>query len=99
MAKRSFIRVWREVDTDDVSEHLLIAGTISADCAKCREIGISFEAKACPKCGTAFEYIGTRISSATKELRRIRGKRPDLATIDYNDFKEIAIRERAKGIF
>ena len=99
MAKKSFVRVWREVDTDDVAAHLLISGTVSADCSYCKEIGIPFEAKTCPKCGTTFKYIGTRISKATKELKRIREKRPDLMVIDYNDFKEILSREKARGIF
>ena len=83
----------------NLGDDVFISGTVSAGCSPWKEIGIPFEAKACPKCGTTFKYIGTRISKATGELKRIREKRPDLTVIDYNDFKEILAREKARGIF
>lgn len=89
------IRVWREFDLKDVSEHLLIVGLSSGDCSKCRELGIDYsKAKVCPKCGTDFKYIGAR----TKETKRIIVKRPDLVFIDFEDYKKASDKIRARDL-
>lgn len=98
MHNQVFLRIWQEVNIDDVSTHLLICGNITGDCNNCREIGISLEATSCPKCNTGFKYITTRISNSTHELKRIKRKRPDLIVIDYRDFKEADARRRARGL-
>lgn len=97
MAKKSLIRMWQETDIQSIEPHLLIAGSTTADCASCKEIGISFEAKNCPKCGTFFKYLGTRISNSSREAKRLRAKRPDLILIDFQDFKEVIARDKAHG--
>ena len=79
------IRVWKEFDIKDVSGHLLIVGLSSADCSSCRELGINYStATSCPKCGADFKYIASR----SKEIRKIKDKRPDLIFIDFEDYKK-----------
>jgi len=91
-----FIRVWQQFDLNDISEHLLIVGVSSGDCAKCRELGIDYSrAKTCPKCGTDFKYITTR----TSEARKINNKRPDLIFIEIEDYKKALGKMRARDIF
>ena len=99
MGKNTIIRVWKEMDADAIKPHLLIAGSTTGDCANCKDIGISFEAKNCPKCGTVFKYIGTRISNSAREAKRLRARRPDLMLIEYDDFKQIQARTKARGLW
>jgi hypothetical protein len=97
MDERAIVRVWQEVSVKDVSPHLLIAGELSADCWNCKEVGIAFETKNCPTCGTLFKYMGTRLTGTVREAKRLRAKRPDLILIDLKDFKEGEARKRAHG--
>ena len=91
-----FIRVWKEFDIQDISEHLLIVGDITGDCSKCRALGIDYsKAKACPKCETNFKYITSR----TRETRRIKNKRPDLIFIDFEDYKKATGKIKARDLF
>jgi len=94
---KSIIRVWQEMDVKLIEPHLLMAGQVSADCSNCKEVGIPFEAKACPKCGTLFKYMGTRVSNSTKEAKRLHRKRPDLTLVEFSDVKEVQARDRARG--
>ena len=90
------MRVWKEVDIGDVSKHLLIAGALTADCSNCRELGINYaNANSCPKCGTDFKYIASR----TKEIKKIKQKRPDLIFIDFDDYKRVTGFMKAKDLF
>jgi len=98
-AKYSYMRVWKNVELEKIEPELLMVGTISCDCAKCREAGIPLDAKKCPKCGTTFRYLSSRHSSSIKEAKRLKEKRPDLELIEYKDFKEVQARRKARGIF
>ena len=97
MDKKTLIRVWEEVDISQIEPHLLIAGSTVGDCGKCKEVGISFDSKTCPKCGTSFRFMATRLAASPREAKRLRSKRPDLLTIDFNDFKEAQARNKARG--
>lgn len=91
-----FIRVWREFDIKDISGHLLVVGDVVGDCSKCRALGINYsEAKNCPQCGTLFKYIASR----TKEVKRIKNKRPDLIFIDFEDYKKAMGKIKAREMF
>lgn len=90
------VRVWKELDIKDVSGHLLIVGSLTADCSNCRELGINYvTSKSCPKCGVDFKYIASR----NKEVRKIREKRPDLIFIEFEDYKKITGFIKAKNLF
>src|SRR3989338_2967479 len=91
-----FIRVWEALDVKDISPHLLIVGEITGDCSNCRALGIDYsEAKACPSCKTTFKYIASR----TKEIGKLKAKRPDLICIDLDDYKKITGSMRARDLF
>jgi hypothetical protein len=90
------IRVWKEFDIADVSKHLLIVGLLTADCSNCRELGIDYStAKSCPKCGVDFKYIASR----SKEIKKIKNRRPDLIFIDFEDYKKTIGEIKAKNFF
>lgn len=91
-----FIRVWKEVDINEVSGHLLVVGASTGDCSKCRELGIDYStAKTCPGCGTDFRYIASR----SKEIKKIKKKRPDLIFIDFEDYKRETGFIKARNLF
>ena len=90
------MRVWKELDIADVSGHLLIVGLLTADCSNCRELGIDYSAaKTCPKCGVDFKYIASR----SKEIKKIKNRRPDLIFIDLEDYKKATGSIKAKDLF
>lgn len=91
-----FVRIWKAVDINDISEHLLVVGEAKGDCAKCRALGIDYSsAKNCPECGTEFKYIASR----SREVAKIINKRPDLIFIDFEDYKKVTGKIKAKGLF
>lgn len=90
------IRVWKELEMDDISGHLLIVGESTGDCSNCRELGINYStATACPKCGSDFKYIASR----THETRKIKNRRPDLIFIEIEDYKRATGKIKAKNLF
>jgi len=91
-----FIRAWKEFDINDISAHLLIVGEARGDCSKCRSLGIDYSsAKTCPECKTEFKYIASR----SKEVKKIIQKRQDLIFIDFEDYKKVIGKIKAKGLF
>ena len=99
MGSKHMIRVWNEIDLNEIKPRLLIAGSTAADCANCKEVGIPFDSRICPKCGAAFKYMCARVSDAAKEARRLRAKRPDLILIEFKDYKHADARSAARGIW
>lgn len=99
------IRVWQSCNVAGITEHLLIVGDVSADCANCRELGIDYvAAKTCPKCGTEFKFIASRNTGRLDRnrggtVKRIIDRRPDLTFIDYEDYKEITGKQNARDFF
>jgi hypothetical protein len=97
-----WIRTWVEDELDQIKNHILIAGELSSDCGKCKEIGLDIKTtKTCPNCGTTYKYITTRLASGNAGerftvIKRIRAKCPDLIFVDYDDFKKLTSRSIAE---
>lgn len=102
---REFLRIWRGFDLDEVEKHLLILGDLTGDCASCRELGIHYQdAKECPRCKTSFKYVTSRRLETHPGERfqlasRLCDRRPDLAFIDYEDYKRTLGRKKAREFF
>lgn len=100
-----FIRIWQSCDIQEVTKHLLIVGDLTADCTACRELGIDYStAKTCPKCGTTFRFIASRLTGPLDKnrgatVKRIKERRPDLTFIDYGDYKEVTGKQSARDFF
>ncbi|MFH1783106.1 MAG: hypothetical protein ABH848_05775 [Candidatus Omnitrophota bacterium] len=91
-----FIRVWKELDADDILKHLLVVGSVTGDCSNCKELGIDYSTqKNCPSCKTEFKYIASR----TGDIARIIKRRKDLIFIDLDDYKKAMGKIKAKGLF
>jgi hypothetical protein len=102
---KDYIRIWTEKNIEDIENHLLIAGDLHGDCAHCREVGLDYvTAKTCPHCHTEFHYISSRNAIGEGDhrfhvVKQIFAKRQDLIFIDYDDYKRISGRNKAKKFF
>ena len=85
-----FLRVYKKMDIQDIKEHLLICGDLSASCEKCKAINLKIDAVKCPECQSEFKYIAFRnIKSHWPKLPRIAEERPHLNFIDFDDYTRI----------
>ena len=102
---KAFIRVWQELDTEDIKKHLIVIGQVSGTCQNCSELGIDYSnAKNCPNCNAEFKFITMRPEKEGRSLsfsniRLIKQRRPELIFIEYSDFKKFAASRKAQDIF
>ena len=101
----NWIRVWGQKDISEIEKHLMIIGDLKGDCASCREIGLDPKsAKECPKCRTPFRYVTSRrfethSGERFQIVRRFHEFRNDLIWIDYDDYKKLTGRQKARDFF
>ena len=100
-----WIRIWSHKDFGEIEQHLMIIGDLKGDCAHCREFALDYkQVRQCPKCGTVFHYITSRrLESHPGErfqiVKRKNEIRPDLVWIDYEDYKKLTDRQKARDFF
>lgn len=94
-----YLRTWKKLNLEEVKEHLLVVGELSAECFNCREIGINFERRGCPKCGNIFKYIAFRREVRPQDFKRFKEDRPRIELIDFSDFKKALNKKEARNIF
>ncbi|MCM8832265.1 MAG: hypothetical protein NC918_08745 [Candidatus Omnitrophica bacterium] len=93
---RSFLRVWEELELNDIKKHLLIIGELSCECFCCHAIGIEVGAKNCPNCGTVFKYIGFRRKIDSGYIKKLKQEDSEKIFIDFDDFKKAISKQEAK---
>lgn len=98
------IRVWTEIDIEEIDKHLVIVDDIHGFCPGCKQTGIKYnEISKCPKCDRNFKYVTTRenpkSTSGQKILAKIRKNIPNLTIIDYSDYKSVTDKNKAKSLF
>ena len=102
---QSWIRIWTHKNLDEITKHLLIVGDVKGDCASCREIGLDYKTiRQCPNCQTTFQFITSRrFESNPGErfsiVKRLSQSRSDLVWIDYDDYRLLTGRQRARDFF
>ncbi len=100
-----FLRTFKKYDIEEVRQHLLMMGDLTADCAACRALGIDvYGAHQCPQCGTPFKYLASRRLEAHpgecfQFAVRMSEKRPDLVLIDYTDYTKAVGQKKARDFF
>ena len=100
-----WLRVWTRKNLSEIEQHLLIVGDARGDCASCREIGLDYKTvKECPQCHTMFKYVTSRrFETHPGErfgiVKRLNEARDDLVWIDYDDYKKLTGRQRAREFF
>jgi len=99
---KAYIRVWRQEDVALIKQHLLVVGDVSGDCANCKHIGIDYRtSQTCPNCKTEFKYIASRsnVTDYGGIVHKIKNARPELVFIDFNDFKRMSEKNKAREFF
>lgn len=102
---KHWIRVWKEMDVEEIQKSLLVIGDINAYCGACKEIGLPYKTvTACPSCGAAFRFSSSKLTAGNspgryKEAHRITQARPDLTFIDFDDFTKHTTRSKAQELF
>ncbi len=100
-----WIRVWKEENISELKSHLMIVGDLKGDCASCRELNLDYKTvRQCSQCGTTFKYITSRRFESNpgerfQIVKRLSDIRKDLIWIDYDDYKKLTGREKAKEFF
>ncbi len=100
-----WIRVWKDEHLAEIQAHLMVVGDLKGNCASCKELNLDYKtARQCPHCGTQFKYITSRrFESHPGErfqiVKRLSDIRKDLTWIDYDDYKKLTGREKAKDFF
>jgi len=97
---KKFIRVWREIDIEDVSKHLIIIGDILANCSNCSQIGLDPSLEVCPQCKTDFKYATfTSEKDKASQFAKMKDKLKTKTFIDHSDFKKCKAEFKAKDFF
>ncbi|MFH1655307.1 MAG: hypothetical protein ABH954_01700 [Candidatus Omnitrophota bacterium] len=96
---KKFIRVYKELDVEDISSHLLILGDSLGTCGSCSQLGIDAKTRTCPGCKTEFRYA-TFSSSKDKTSQMVKiANAKDIIFVDYEDYKRIKGQDKAKKLF
>ncbi|MDD5195402.1 MAG: hypothetical protein PHQ96_07025 [Candidatus Omnitrophica bacterium] len=95
---RGFLRVWQELDLDDIEKHLIVVGELSSDCFSCHTVGIDSKAHTCPSCGTVFKYMGFRRHAEGGYVHKMKEALPHLTFIDFEDFKKLIGKREARKL-
>jgi len=96
-----WIRIWKDADIKEIEAHIMIVGELTANCGACRELGLNYQKEQkCRNCGTDFRYISSRAASGSHEqyavIKRIKDRRPDLTFVDYDDYKKLTSKSKAR---
>jgi hypothetical protein len=82
-----YIRIYQKFDLNEIKEHLLIYGDLSAACAKCKTMEIKLEETHCPSCQTEFKYVAFRnIRNHIPKMQKLLAHRPQMLIIDLEDY-------------
>ncbi|MEW5894805.1 MAG: hypothetical protein AB1650_03440 [Candidatus Omnitrophota bacterium] len=96
MAKK-FIRVYQKFDFDDIRQHTMIYGDLSAACSNCSALDIKFTAPICPECRTDFKYIAFRnVKNHLPKMEKLYEENPRIIMIDFDDYKRALAETKAE---
>ncbi len=99
----NYIRVWKDLDIDEIKKHLLLIDDLYGTCANCKQLGLKFtNDKICPSCKTEFKYLATsstRLEDVKKILNRIKSENLDLILIEKVDYTSASAKDLAKDLF
>lgn len=96
---QGYLRVWKELDLNDIEKYLLVIGELSSECYSCHKVGLEVGINICPNCNTAFKYMGFRRNVDMNYLRKLREQFPYIVFIDFDDFKKMINKRDARNLF
>jgi hypothetical protein len=101
--KSKFIRVWKQMDGEEIKKQLLYIDDLYGTCGNCKKLGLNYlKDKKCPDCGAVFKYLATKITNPSevgKILARIQKENLDLTLIEREDFEKSNARDAVRDLF
>lgn len=97
-----YLRIWKEIDIEDVKNHIIMVEDKFGHCPGCKQIGIELkELKKCPGCGRTFKYATSKDARGGKVdvVVRTRKKLPELVFVDYDDYERVTGKKKAESLF
>jgi len=99
MAKK-LMRVYQKLDFQDVREHTMIYGDLSAACSKCNALDIKLSESICPECRTEFTYIAFRaVKNHLPKIDKLLAENPKIILIDFDDYKRAQAETKAEDFW
>ncbi len=100
---RQSVRIWQDVDLNEVREHLMIIEDLYGACGKCNQLGLNYtKDRRCTGCGVEFKYLATRLTDpgeVAKILKRIQSESLPLKLIDRADLERAGAHDAARSLF
>ncbi len=97
-----YLRIWQEIDTKDIENHIILVDDQIGYCPSCKEINIKLvNLENCPGCNREFKYISSAESRNGKSaiVKRIKSKLPNLIFVDYDDYEVNLSKKKANDLF
>jgi hypothetical protein len=102
-SKKSFVRIWSSVDTEEIENHLMLIEDLYGSCGKCKKLGLNYlKDKICPSCNTVFKYVATNIKNQgeiIKILQRIQTNNLNLKLIEREDYNKAHAKDALNNLF
>lgn len=99
----NYIRVWQELELEQLKKHLLLIDDLYGTCANCKQLGLNYtKDKTCPGCKTEFQYLATssnKPEEIKKILNRIKTDNLKLTLIEKEDYTNANAKNQAKDLF
>ena len=98
---KHYVRVWKELDVEEIKKHLLVMGQASGLCENCNTLIPDYKQNFCPNCQTKFQYVTLRseLGQDASFYRKLNDIFKDFICIDYSDYKKLSAKAKAKDIF
>lgn len=101
--KTKFIRVWKQLNVDDLKKQLLSIDDLYGTCGNCKKLGLNYlKDKKCGDCGVTFKYLVTKLTKPGdigKILARIQKENLDLTLIEREDLERSSAQDAARDLF
>ncbi len=97
-----YLRVWKELDIQEVKDHIIMVDDKFGHCPGCKAIGIELKnLKNCPSCGREFKYVTSQEARGGKFdiVMRTKRKLPELTFVDYDDYVRVTGQKEARELF
>ncbi|MDX1961440.1 MAG: hypothetical protein SFU98_22925 [Leptospiraceae bacterium] len=101
--KLRFVRVWKELDVEEIEKQLILIDDLYGSCGSCKKLGLNYlKDKVCPACGAKFKYIATNLKSIGdihKILQRMQANSIELTLIERDDYTKAQAKDALKDLF
>ncbi|MFC1669399.1 hypothetical protein ACFL20_03350 [Spirochaetota bacterium] len=97
-----YLRIWTEIDIEDIKEHIIMVEDKFGHCPNCKKIGIELkDLKGCPSCNREFKYVTSKDARDGKFgiVMRTKKKLPNLTFVDYKDYERVTGKKDAQSLF